>query len=209
MGIASCIMKKTRKQVICMDDTGLVIRPAAPEDAGALGRIYGWYVENTAITFEYTAPTEQAFAERIRSIGQKYPYLVAQRGENILGYAYATAYIARAACDWSCEVSIYLAPEATKQGVGRMLYERLEQLLKAMGIVNMYASIACGQADDPYVSENSADFHKHMGFAPVGIFCNCGYKFGRWYHLQWMEKTLAAQGADMPPVRWFSREEMV
>lgn len=87
-----------------------------------------------------------------------------------------------------------------------MLYEKLEAILREMGIVNMYASIACADEEDPYVSNNSADFHAHMGFKPVGIFRNCGYKFGRWYHLMWVEKTLNSRERKMQPVRFENKE---
>ncbi len=168
------------------------IRRATVEDAAAILEIYGPYIQNTAITFEYTVPTVESFIRRMEDIMSRYPYLVAEKDGKLLGYAYAAPYIARQACDWSCEVSIYLARSATGQGIGRMLYEKLEQDLRQMGIVNMYASIACADGEDPYVSNNSLDFHAHMGFRPVGIFRRCGYKFGRWYHLQWVEKTLCS-----------------
>lgn len=184
----------------------LHIRLAHSADAAAILEIYGWYIQNTAITFEYTVPSVEGFTRRMEDIMCRYPYLVAQCGGKLLGYAYAAPYIRRQACDWSCEVSIYLAREITGQGVGRMLYEKLEAILREMGIVNMYASIACADEEDPYVSNNSADFHAHMGFKPVGIFRNCGYKFGRWYHLMWVEKTLNSRERKMQPVRFENKE---
>lgn len=177
-----------------------IIRPATLQDVRKILEIYGWYIENTAITFEYTIPTEQAFSDRMKNIMSRYPYLVAECDGQLLGYAYAAPYITRKACDWSCEVSIYLARESTGQGLGRKLYEALENRLRAMGIVNMYASIACAEGEDPYVNNNSADFHAHMGFKPVGVFRNCGYKFKRWYHLAWVEKTIGVHELDMKEV---------
>ena len=180
----------------------ICIRQAKSSDAPAILEIYGWYIHNTAITFEYSVPTVQAFTRRMEDIMGRYPYLVAEKNGKLLGYAYAAPYIRRQACDWSCEVSIYLAREVTGQGIGRMLYEKLEAILAEMGIVNMYASIACTDAEDPYVSNNSLDFHGHMGFRSVGTFRNCGYKFGRWYHLQWVEKTLGSHEDTMLPVKF-------
>lgn len=178
------------------------IRSAKLTDAAAIRKLYGWYIENTAITFEYTVPTEREFATRMARILTRYPYLVAEKDGKLLGYAYAAPYITRRACDWSCEVSIYLAREATGQGLGRALYAALEQQLRQMGIVNMYASIACADGEDPYVSNNSLDFHAHMGFRPVGSFRNCGYKFGRWYHLTWVEKTIGEHAPNMKEVKF-------
>ena len=180
----------------------IVIRPVKPEDVPAILEIYGGYVQNTAITFEYAVPDPKEFAQRVERISSRYPYLVAECDGKILGYAYAAPYIARKACDWSCEVSIYLAENATKQGLGRVLYDALEAMLKDMGIVNMYASIACSDGNDPYVTNNSLDFHTHMGFQLIGVFRNCGYKFGRWYHLAWVEKTLGDHAPDMKEVAY-------
>ena len=179
-----------------------VIRPVALSDIENILNIYGWYIQNTAITFEYAVPSLEEFTQRVKGICSRYPYLVAECCGKVQGYAYAAPYITRKACDWSCEVSIYLAPEATKQGLGRALYEALENRLKTMGIVNMYASIACVDGEDPYVDTNSLDFHAHMGFQPIGTFRNCGYKFGRWYHLAWVEKTLGDHVTNMKEVQF-------
>ncbi len=166
------------------------IRNATPQDAEALLKIYGPYVKNTAISFEYEVPSVEEFKKRIEKILEKYPYLIAIEDENILGYAYAGAFYGRAAYDWSVETTIYLAPTALKKGVGRMLYEVLEQKLKEQGILNLYACIAYPEAEDEYLDKNSAQFHEHMGFSKVGEFHKCGYKFGRWYNMIWMEKII-------------------
>lgn len=132
---------------------------------------------------------------------RRYPYLVAEQGGKIQGYAYAGPFVGRAAYDWCCELTIYLDPDARKCGIGRMLYEALEQRLKAMGILNLYACIGYPEQEDEYLTKNSADFHAHLGFQEVGRFHNCGYKFNRWYHMIWMEKIIGAYEGNQPPVK--------
>ena len=173
----------------------LLIRDATPEDAGRLLEIYGPYVEDTAISFEYVTPGLEEFQNRIRSISAKYPYLVIEQEGRILGYAYAGVFKGRAAYDRSCEVTIYLDRHERRRGLGRRLYEALEERLKAQGILNLYACIAWPPADDPRLTTNSADFHAHMGYTKVGEFHSCAYKFGRWYHMIWMEKMIGAHSA--------------
>ena len=85
-------------------------------------------------------------------------------------------------------------------GAGKKLYESLETILRDMGIVNLYARIACPQGQDPYLSEDSLHFHEHMGFAQEGLFRNCAYKFGRWYALSCMVKSIAPHLPQQPPV---------
>lgn len=180
----------------------VIVRNARIEDAKRILEIYAYYIEHTAITFEYEVPTPEEFQNRMINTIKRYPYLVIEKNGIIQGYAYAGAFIGRAACDWACEVSIYLDHAARKCGFGRRLYETLEDRLKEMGILNLYASIAYPETEDEYLGTNSAEFHAHLGFSKVGECHKCGYKFGHWYHLIWMEKIIGKHLCDQPPVRF-------
>ena len=178
---------------------GILIREATPEDAPRLLEIYAYYVERTAITFEYDVPSVEEFRDRILHIKEKYPYLVIEEDGVIRGYAYAGVFKDRAAYDRSCEMTIYLDRDAagrgpgTGRGLGRKLYESLEEALRAQGILNLYACIGIPAANaeaDEYLDHNSEQFHAHMGYTTVGTFHLCGYKFGRWYNMIWMEKMI-------------------
>lgn len=166
------------------------IRAVTTDDAGRLLEIYSYYVTNTAITFEYDPPTLEEFTARISGTLKKYPYLCILRDDRILGYAYAGPFHTRAAYQWAAEVTIYVASDARKLGLGRMLYETLEEKLKEKGLLNLYACIGYPRAKDPYLTDNSARFHEHMGYIKVGEFHSCGYKYGRWYDMIYMEKII-------------------
>ena len=86
----------------------ILIREALPSDAEGLLEIYRYYVENTAITFEYEVPSVSEFEGRIARTLEKYPYIVAQDRESgrLLGYSYASAFKERAAYQWSVETTI-------------------------------------------------------------------------------------------------------
>ena len=167
------------------------IRSADTGDAARLLEIYGYYVANTAITFEYDAPSQEAFSARIGNTLKRYPYLILEEDGEVKGYAYAGVFKDRAAYDHSCELSIYLDRNAKGRGYGRTLYEALEEKLKAQGIRNLYACIGDPIGEDPYLTKDSEEFHRHLGFVKVGEFHRCGYKFGRWYNMIWMEKIIA------------------
>ena len=167
-----------------------MIRNATKEDAGRLLDIYAYYVENTAITFEYEVPSLKEFQERIINTRKRYPYLVLEENGIILGYAYAGVFKNRAAYSRSCELSIYVERNARSRGYGRMLYEGLETALRDMGMLNLYACIACPRTEDEYLTKDSEQFHRHMGFTLIGEFHQCGYKFNRWYNMIWMEKLI-------------------
>lgn len=168
----------------------ITIRPVEIADIPRLLEIYDYYVKNTAISFEYQTPTALEFKKRIEKFTEHYPYLVAMIDGEIVGYAYASAMSERDAYMYSCELSIYVDKVATKCGVGRRLYEELESRLKDMGITNLYACIASPIIEDEYLTNNSPEFHEHMGFKKVGELHGCGYKFKRWYNIIWMEKII-------------------
>ena len=168
----------------------LTIRSAVPEDAARLREIYAYYVENTAISFEYEVPSLEEFRGRIENTLKKYPYLVLEEDRIVQGYTYAGVFKARAAYDRSCEVTVYLAPAAKGRGFGRRPYAALEEALKARGILNLYACIGDPLTEDEYLTKNSERFHQHLGYTKVGEFHQCGYKFGRWYNMIWMEKII-------------------
>ena len=167
------------------------IRSACTTDAVHILHIYSYYVESTAISFEYEAPTPEEFARRITGTLERYPYIVVEEKGVIKGYAYAGPLKDRAAYDRSCEVSIYVSQDSRGTGYGRALYEELEKRLKEMGILNLYACIASPIEEDKYLTNDSERFHAHLGFEKVGEFHRCGYKFGRWYNMIWMEKLIA------------------
>lgn len=188
--------------VITEDHTmnDIIVRPATPEDAAAVLNIYAYYVSNTAVSFEYVIPTPEEFRSRIANTLKKYPYFVALRGEKVVGYAYAGPLGVRSAYDWVAETTIYIAADERKHGLGRMLYETLENTLAQMGIVSLYACIAYPDPEDEYLTRNSAEFHAHYGFSKVGFFPRCGHKFGHWYNILWMEKNLAPRSPDQASV---------
>lgn len=168
----------------------IIIRDAKLEDAEQILKIYAYYVENTAITFEYDVPGNDEFLARMKNTMKRYPYLVAEKKGKVVGYAYAGAFVGRAAYEWSCELTVYLDHNMRKCGIGRRIYETLEEKLREMGILNLYACIGYPETEDEYLSRNSAKFHQHLGFTKAGEFHKCGYKFGRWYHMIWMEKII-------------------
>lgn len=166
------------------------IRIAKIEDAEVLLEIYRPYVEKTAISFEYDVPTLKEFEERMKKTLKKYPYLVAENNGEVIGYAYAGPFIGRAAYGWGIETTIYIREDKKKCGAGKKLYEALEKILKAQNILNMNACIGYPDEEDEYLNKNSVEFHAHLGFKMVGEFHKCGYKFGRWYNMVWMEKII-------------------
>ena len=180
----------------------LRIRTATPDDAESLQAIYRPYVETTAITFEAAdaAPTVGQFRARIIATLDTYPWIVAERDGVICGYAYTGRFKARAAYDWAVETSLYVREDLRGLGIGRALHEQLERISIFQGIQNLNACITCtSRTDDPYLTDASIRFHEVLGYTPVGTFHSCGFKFGRWYDMCWMEKHIGAHdGAPQP-----------
>ena len=166
-----------------------MIRLATAADIPAILEIYGPYVQTTAISFEYTVPTLEAFTRRFLDITAQFPWLVWEEDGKVLGYAYGSAPFERAAFGWCSEASIYLRPDARGRGIGKSLYAVLEELMKLQGYVKVYVLVT--SANQP-----SVDFHLACGYRHTACLPGCGFKFGKWYDLFWMEKLL--NSVEMP-----------
>lgn len=194
-----------------MTSAPITLRMVNPNDAPALADIYAPYVRETAVSFEYEPPTYEEFAGRIREVLEKYPYLAAVRGEEILGYAYAHPYGVRKAYSHSVELSVYIRRDCRGLGIGRMLYEAMEILLKAQNITNLYVLVAGVEVEDAYLTHDSQKFHLAMGYDYVGKLHKAGYKFGHWYDMITMEKLIAPHPEYTQPdvVTWQELDEEI
>lgn len=166
------------------------VRQATVQDVPRILEIYAPYIEKTAISFEYSVPTIGEFTERFLKITAHFPWLVWEEDGVVLGYAYGSLPFERAAYQWSAAVSIYLCPEACGKGIGKQLYAALERLLQKQGYRKVYAIITTA-------NEESAAFHRAVGYRHAATLPDCGYKFGKWYGTIWMEKELNTW--DTPP----------
>lgn len=170
----------------------LYICTVSSEDAPALLEIYAPYVEHTAISFEITVPSEKEFAGRIAHTIKRYPYIAAVKNGRIIGYACTHPFVDREAYRHTAETTVYIRRGETGLGAGRLLYESLEKISLLQNVLDLYACIGVPVRDDEHLTHNSEEFHKHMGYERAGFFPACGYKFGRWYDMVWMRKTLGA-----------------
>ena len=173
-----------------------MIRIAVEGDVPAILDIYAPYILTTTYTFEYDVPTQMEFLERFRTFTRQFPWLVWEENGEILGYAYASPPYTRAAYAWCAEPTVYLKPEARGKGIAAKLYGALEKILQLQGYQVLYALIT---------GENtpSVRFHEKQGYAIRAEFPRCGFKFGRWLGIYWMEKRLKT--VEIPtnsPVSW-------
>lgn len=150
-----------------------MIRNAKPEDAGSIQRIYSHYVENTAISFEYDAPSALEMERRISQYQKHYPYLVLEENGRILGYAYGSRYRERRAYDFTAEVSVYIDKDELGKGYGKKLALELIEQLRKQEIYTVIAILTSG-------NERSLGMFLSLGFKLAGNLENVGYKQGQW-----------------------------
>ena len=173
----------------------IVIRPSADTDIPAITAIYAHAVTHGTASFELNPPPEAEMASRQAALLEGgYPYLVAERGAEILGYAYAGAYRTRPAYRSTVEDSIYVAPAAQGQGVGRALLKALIEECENRDFRLMVAVI--GDED----SHGSIGLHASLGFELSGVIKGIGYKHGRWLSTVLMRRSLGPGMAE-PPTR--------
>ena len=159
------------------------IRSATKADARDLLDIYGPVVETTAISFELARPGIQEFAARIEKVVDGWSWLVAEEDGQCVGYAYGSVHRERPAYRWSTEVTAYVHPAHHRKGIGGALYRQLFDRLAEKGYCNAFAGIALP-------NEASVALHRSVGFEPIGVFRNIGWKFARWHDVAWFQRKL-------------------
>jgi phosphinothricin acetyltransferase len=157
------------------------IRLASPDDGPALAGIYRPYVTDSVISFEEHPPDGAEMARRVRETLPAYPWVVGLEGDEIAGYAYAGQHRARAAYRWAVDVSVYVAAERHRQGIGRALYSALFRVLALQGYCRIFAGITLPNAA-------SVGLHEAMGFSLVGVYRQVGWKFGAWHDVGWWQR---------------------
>jgi L-amino acid N-acyltransferase YncA len=171
---------------------GVPIRHAEPErDAAACAELYAPFVRDTVISLEETPPTASDMAGRIERVSRSYPWLIAEDDGNFTGFAYAGLHRERAAYRWSSDVTVYVAPERQRQGIGRALYTALFDLLVHQGVY-----VVCAGVTLP--NEASVALHESLGFVPVGVYKRVAWKFGAWQDVGWWQMQLVEADPEGP-----------
>lgn len=175
-----------------MSNPELRIRAAREEDAAAIAAVYAPYVRDTAVSFEIELPPASVMAQRIAATLLTHPWLVAETGAGaVVGYAYAGKHRERAAYRWSVDTTVYVGQEQRRGGVGRALYEALLTVLRAQGFRSAFAEIVLP-------NPGSVRLHEAMGFEPIGVHRDVGFKLGRWQDIGYWRLALASGDAPTP-----------
>ena len=160
------------------------VRIAVERDAPRIATIYAPYVLNSVISFESVPPEAEEFRARMARCLTDYPWLIAEVDGQIAGYAYAGQHSGRAAYDWSANISVYLAAEYHRRGIGRRLYDMLIVLLRHQGYHSLFAGITLPNSA-------SVALHTALGMQQVGIYKEVGFKFGKWHDVMWLGMTIS------------------
>jgi phosphinothricin acetyltransferase len=169
------------------------LRLAQPSDAAALAAIYRPYVEGTVISFELEPPAPAEMGRRLAATLEGHPWLVCVSDTGtVLGYAYGGRHRDRAAYRWSVDVSVYVAKDSQRRGLGRALYTALLALLRRQGFRVAHAGITLP-------NPGSVGLHESLGFQLIGTYPDVGYKSGQWLAVGWWRLALSPATADPAP----------
>lgn len=175
-----------------MPKPSLTIRPSREADLGSITAIYALAVQRGTSSFEIVAPDQAEMSRRRAEVLAKgLPWLVAESGGMVTGYAYANHFRARPAYRFTLEDSVYLHPQAQRQGTGSALLVELLAQCERTGARQMLAVI--GDSN----SAASIGLHRAMGFEHSGLLKSAGWKFGRWLDVVLMQRALGT-GARLP-----------
>jgi len=174
-------------------DDPFTIRDSQDSDVAAIQKIYAHHVLTGLGSFEETPPLPDEIARRRREIlGHGLPYLVAESGGRLLGYAYAGRFRPRSAYRYSVEDSIYVAPDAQRRGIGRRMLDELIERCTELGYRQMVAVIG------DLANHASIGVHRAAGFAQVARLPAVGFKFGRWVDIVMMQRALGPGRSSLP-----------
>lgn len=154
-----------------MNET-VTIRPLEERDIKRCLEIYNYYIENTTVTFEEVPLSYEDFHKRLTCIAADYPFLVAEDGGTVIGYAYLDKYNPRSAYRYTADLSVYFDKSAVLRGCGSRIYAALEKEAVKREFKNIVSLITADNAA-------SIAFHKKQGFNAAGMLCNVGLKFGK------------------------------
>ena len=172
------------------------IRLAEDRDAEAIAAIYAPHVTRGVASFEETAPDADEIRARMAKIAGQYPWLVAEEGEAVLGYAYACQFRERSAYRWAVETTVYVADGAQRRGVGQLLYRALIDALRAQGFTQAIAAISLP-------NDASVKLHELVGFKRAGVYREIGWKQSRWVDVGLWQLQLADPPHPPPEPRPF------
>jgi phosphinothricin acetyltransferase len=168
-----------------------IIRMATAQDGEQIAAVYAPSVTSTVISFEMEPPGTGEMTRRVTEALVKYPWLVAERDGEVVGYARGGQYKDRAAYGWSVEMSVYIRATAHRGGLGRALYGVLLDMLVLQGFFMAYAGVTLP-------NPASVGLHESLGFTPVGVYRAAGYKFGAWHDVGWWQRPLQPLVLDPP-----------
>ena len=168
------------------------VRPASAQDAAACLAIYRPYVQNTAISWEIDVPTVDKMAARIEGLRATHEWLVLERDDQIVGFAYGQPLKRLVAFQFSAETGIYVDVHHHRAGAGRDLYTQLLRRLAERGYRQAFAAIT-----QPNEASNS--FHRSFGFQDAGLYRRVAWKHESWHDVAWMQLDLPYSGPNGPP----------
>lgn len=174
---------KKNNDLITDDISGVTLADISPADEKTCAEIYNYYIENTVVTLEETPLSLEEFSDRVKRIKESFPYIVAKRGDEVLGYAYLDKFNPRSAYRITADLSIYVSKDHRGEHIGSMLYAEIEKRAKEMKFENI-VSLVTGE------NESSIAFHLSRGFNIAGKLEKVAFKFGRYQNLIYLIKAL-------------------
>lgn len=159
------------------------LEPVSIGDGEAIIDIYNHYVENSFAAYpEDRVPYE--FFNLFLSMAEGYPFLVAKNHEGrALGFAMLRPHNPIPSFSKSADITYFIAPEHTNQGIGKAMQIRLINDAREKGITSILASISS-------LNTKSLNFHTKQGFQECGRFQKVGRKWGQDFDVIWMQKMV-------------------
>lgn len=160
-----------------------IIRNAEENDKEAVTAVFNFFVDNSFAAYP-SAHVDGSFYDRLWTVGAGFPFLVVEANERgVIGFAQLRPYHPADSMKRTGEITYFILPEFTGQGIGVELLARLTTEAKARGIDTLLGSISS-------LNEGSLRFHLRHGFVECGRFRRIGRKQGRDFDVIWVQKFI-------------------
>jgi phosphinothricin acetyltransferase len=159
------------------------LEPMSTDHREAVIDIFNHFVNHTHAAF-LSEPVDYEFFDHFLKISRGYPALVVRdTAQQVVGFAFLRPHHQADTFKRAAEVTYFILPEHTRQGLGTTILELFEEQAAPLGIDAFLACVSSKNLE-------SLNFHRKNGFQECGRFLKVGRKFDEDFDAVWLQKHL-------------------
>jgi L-amino acid N-acyltransferase YncA len=161
----------------------IAFEPIGQEHIGEVRDIYNDYVLNSTISFHTKELSMEEMRDSVLHPDPRFKSFVILQNDAICGYVLITRHKNKQAYDGSGEVTIYLKPECTGQGIDGLALDFIEEIAREQQFHTLVATVCVENG-------KSSSLFERKGYEPCAYYKEIGFKFGRRLDIRVFQKIL-------------------